>query len=89
MLEFPGKKESIKDIYKSIAFQFGQTFSLIDGFESESYTKNSIIKNYPDLSNLIKRGNVTDDDLNTLNRYLKRFISLCNDILEKEVDYFE
>ena len=89
MLEFPGKKESTKDIYKSIAFQFGQTFSLIDGFESESYTKNSIIKNYPDLLNLIKRGNVTKDDLNTLNTYLNRFISLCNDILEREVDYFE
>ena len=70
-------------------FLITQTFSLIDGFESESYTKNEIIKNYPDLSNLIKRGNVTKDDLNTLNTYLNRFISLCNDILEKEVDYFE
>ena len=46
-------------------------------------------KNYPDLLNLIKRGNVTKDDLNTLNTYLNRFISLCNDILEREVDYFE
>jgi hypothetical protein len=37
MVEFPGKKEKIEDIYKVIAFQFGQIFSLIDGHEPESY----------------------------------------------------
>ena len=54
MISFPGKKEKIEDIYKVIAFQFGQVFSLIDGFESDSYTKNGIIKNYPDLKKNIK-----------------------------------
>ena len=35
MKEFPGKKESIKDIFKIVSFQFGQLFSLVDGFEKD------------------------------------------------------
>lgn len=74
MTEFPGKNESPEDIWKVIAFQFGQVFSLIDGFENESYTKNGIIKNYPDLSKIIKREGVGLEELIALNRYLSRFI---------------
>ena len=76
MTEFPQKKERKCDIYKVLAFQFGQVFSLIDGFEKDSYTKRNIAKNYPDLNNLLIRGHVTDSDLETLNHYLKRFIDL-------------
>lgn len=74
MTEFPEKNESPEDIWKVIAFQFGQVFSLIDGFEDESYTKNGIIKNYPDLSKIIKREGVELEELVVLNRYLSRFI---------------
>lgn len=76
MISFPDKKELVEDIYKVIAFQYGQVFSLIDDHEKDSYTKSGIIKNYPDLSNLLRRKVPTNEDLKTLNRYLKKFISL-------------
>jgi hypothetical protein len=82
MTEFPGKHEKVQDIYKVIAFQFGQVFSLIDGHESDSYTKNGIIKNYPDLSNLLNRKPVSQKDLETLNKYLKRY----TDLIESRID---
>jgi len=74
MTDFPNKKENKVDLYKSLAFQFGQVFSLIDGFEMDSYAKSGIIKNYPDLKNHLKRHFLSDTDLNTLNKYLSRFI---------------
>jgi hypothetical protein len=82
MNEFPGKKEKYEDIWKVTAFQFGQVFSLIDGYESESYTKNGIIKNYPDLKNILNRITLSLDDLETLNKYLKRFI----DLIQSRID---
>lgn len=82
MVDFPGKKEKFEDIYKVIAFQFGQVFSLIDGYESDSYTKNGIIKNYPDLKKFLKRNPLNMSDLEVLNRYLKRFI----DLIESKID---
>lgn len=82
MVDFPGKKEKFEDIYKVIAFQFGQVFSLIDGYESDSYTKNGIIKNYPDLKNFLKRNPLNMSDLEVLNKYLKRFI----DLIESKID---
>lgn len=83
MREFPGKKEKLEDIYKTLAFQFGQIFSLIDGFESESYTKTEIGKNYPDLENLLLRKEPSQDDLKTLNKYLNRFIQLIESKIDK------
>lgn len=44
MTDFPEKKEKKEDIKKVIAFQWGQIFSLLDGYETNSYTKNGIIK---------------------------------------------
>jgi hypothetical protein len=82
MIYFPGKKEKSEDIYKTLAFQFGQVFSIVDGFESESYTKNGVAKNYPDLKSLLLRKEPSQDDLNTLNKYLKRFIQL----IESKID---
>ncbi len=82
MVEFPGKNETKEDIYKVLGFQFGQVFSLIDGHESESYTKSEICKNYPQLSNLINRGDLDDRDLSILNDCLKRLI----DIVESKID---
>jgi hypothetical protein len=82
MVDFPGKKEKFEDIYKVLAFQFGQIFSLVDGFESDSYTKNGILKNYPDLKNLLKRNPLNTSDLETLNKYLSRFI----DLIESKID---
>jgi len=83
MIDFPGKKEKVEDIYKVIAFQFGQIFSLIDNHEPDSYTKNGIIKNYPDLKNFINRETISNSDLEILNSYLFRFIQLIDSKLGK------
>jgi hypothetical protein len=82
MKEFPGKKEKLEDIYKTLAFQFGQVFSILDGFESESYTKTEIAKNYPDLENLLLRKEPSQEDFKSLNKYLRRFI----DLIESKID---
>jgi len=73
MTEFTDKKEKKEDIKKTIAFQFGQIFSLIDEYESDSYTKNGIIKNYSDLENFLNRN--PKHYLNILNHYLQRYIN--------------
>jgi hypothetical protein len=81
--EFPHKKESIYDIYKVIAFQYGQLFSLIDGHEKDSYTKNGIIENYPDLAPMINRKDLTSYDLEVLNVYKERLLEETIKILVK------
>lgn len=85
MNDFSGKKERLEDIYKTIAFQFGQVFSLIDGYESDSYTKNGVIKNYPDLENILNRGVMKIEDFKTLNSYLNRFIDLIEEKIESGI----
>jgi len=89
MVDFPGKKERLEDIYKVLAFQFGQVFSLIDGHEEDSYTKNGIIKNYMDLSNLLKRGKVSNIDLEVLNKYLDRFTKLVETRIKEGIKLVE
>ena len=81
MIDFPEKKEKKEDIKKIIAFQFGQIFSLLDGCESESYTKNGIIKNYPNLKSYLNRN--LENDLNVLNFYLDRFIKYIESNISK------
>lgn len=71
--EIIGKKDRTEDIYKVIAFQFGQLFSLVDGYEKDSYTKGGIVKNYPQLESFLMRR--SDLDMSILNEYLSRFIS--------------
>jgi len=87
--KFPGKKESIKDIYKVMAFQFGQLFSLVDGFEKDSYTKNGIIKNYPDLAPMLRREELCEKDYKILNIYLDRLIKLSEERVDKMVQLVE
>lgn len=89
MREFPGKKEKTEDIYKVIAFQFGQVFSLVDGYEKDSYTKNGISKNYPDLKNLLNRLEPTEGDFKVLNLYLKRFILLIESRIKSGIKLTE
>ena len=82
MMDFPGKKEKVEESYKVIAFQLGQVISLIDNHEPDSYTKNGIIKNYPDLKNIINRGLISSTDLEILNSYLLRFTQLIDSKLD-------
>ena len=89
MKEFPGKKESKEDIYKVIAFQYGQLFSLVDGFEKDSYTKNGIIKNYPDLEPMLNRKSLSSIDFEVLNKYKERLIELTELRIDKMVQLYE
>lgn len=83
MLDFPGKRESKSDIYKVLAFLYGQLFSLIDGYEKDSYTKNGIMRSYPELSNLINRNDITQQDLKILNLFNNRLIRLIESRIEE------
>lgn len=83
MVNFPKKNDSKKDIYKIMAFQFGQCFSLIDGYEPYSYTKEGLIEKYPDFKNHLNRKDLNEKDLVVLNNSLKRFLKLS----EKELKF--
>jgi hypothetical protein len=47
---------------------------MINNKESEIYTKNRIINNFPELSTLLNRGKITNWDLYVLNVFLRKFI---------------
>jgi hypothetical protein len=74
MTEFTDKKEKTEDIYKVLTFQLGQVLLMIYNLEPDIYTKNGIIKHFPELFNVLNRGQITDFDLYTLNVFLKRFV---------------
>lgn len=73
--DFVGKKESITDIRKVLAFQFGQFFSLVDGYEPDSYTKEDIAKNYTNLEPFLTFKDTTDI-LSVLEDYKKRLLNI-------------
>lgn len=89
MKDFPGKKEATKDIYKVLSFQFGQLFSLVDGFEKDSYTKSGIIKNYKDLAPMLMREELSEKDYIVLNTYLARLIKLAESRVDKMLTLVE
>lgn len=67
-----GKKVTDKDVYKIIAFQFGQFFGLLDS--KEFYTKASIAEYYEDLKPFLYRESLVD--LSILDSWLTEFISI-------------
>jgi len=69
---FPGKKDKPVDIYKTIAFQLGQTISLCKG--TQLYSKEDIIECHPKLKSYLLREEVTDHSI--LNEYLEKFIEI-------------
>ncbi len=80
--DFPKKEESVQDIYKVIAFQLAQTYSLVLNDE-ELYTKNDILGYYPSLINFINRNEITKSDLKTLQAFYYMFLELCHYEMEK------
>lgn len=80
-MNFIGKKQSISDIYKVIAFQYAQTLTLCNGIET--YTKEDMCKEYPKLHNIIYRKQINKDDLTYLNYLNSKFIELCNKEIPK------
>ncbi|MBC7864323.1 MAG: hypothetical protein IAF38_15195 [Bacteroidia bacterium] len=82
-VDFPVEKNEVKGIYKTIAFQMSQTFSLFDGYEAESYTKKGLIKNYSELKPFLNREEFTDMDLENLNRSKIKFLELIEARIDK------
>ncbi len=74
-INFGEKSSKNIDIYKSVAFQFAQYFSLLEGFENQSYTKNLLAKNYSDLKPFLER-NENEYNLEILNLYLKKLLNV-------------
>lgn len=85
--EFPGKKDLPEDIYKTFAFQIGQTHALLTSIEL--YTKESVIREYTSLENLILRKEITDQDLEALNLMLHYLIMTAEIRLEKMENLLE
>lgn len=80
-LNFGNKKQSVKDIYKTISFQYAQTLSLYN--DIETYTKEDMIIVYPELYNLIYRKDINKHDLIFLNNINTKFIEICQTELTK------
>jgi len=75
--EFPKKKELHEDIYKTVAFQFGQIFGISNGVNV--YTKEDAASFDERLSKFLFREPLDDADLEYLNILLDRFIQLGED----------
>lgn len=84
--DFRGKKERQIDIKKIIAFQYAQLFSLIDGFEKDSYTKNGCAKNYPDLAPFLNR---EESDIIVLEKYKQRLLKTIDENIPLMKTLFE
>jgi hypothetical protein len=78
--DFGTKKDKVEDIYKTIAFQLGQVFCLVDGKEPYSYTKSDISKVYPGLKTFLYRESIKYSDFVYLNECLDRLISISKNI---------
>lgn len=74
-LDIVGKKETLEDIYKVLAFQYGQTIALING--TELYTKEDISVYFPDLEPALSR---KDYSIDVLKKYNKIFIEKTCDL---------
>ena len=80
-IDMGNKKVDPYDYCKVIAFQLGQTLSLIDG--DELYTKESIGEYYPDLSPLLMRDTL---DFGILEAYKVRLLNKLFDFNFKNVN---
>lgn len=75
--EFPGKKETKEDIYKTFAFQLAQTHGLIYG-NLEIYSKEDAYFYVPEFERMLKRESISAIDLLCLNKYLKLIVYYAN-----------
>jgi len=73
-----GKNLNVKDIFKVLSFQLGQTIGLLNGVEL--YTKESINEYFPELNSFLYRQDTLD--MIILNKYLKYFLTLIENKLE-------
>jgi hypothetical protein len=73
------EKNSITEVYKFLAFQLGQTLSLLED-DKELFTKNSVSSQFTDLSAALQR---LPSDVGILQEYLVRFIDLVADSVKE------
>lgn len=70
--QFPEKKDSLENIYKTFAFQLAQTYLLIN--DIEVYSKEDVIKHLPKLKESILRKETGTTELSTMNSLLSEII---------------
>ena len=73
---------TITDFYKTLAFQIGQTISLIDG--DELYTKSSVSEKYDDLTPFLNR--VKGIDAAVMNNYVEMFVGKIKSYCSSDFD---
>lgn len=78
-------KDSKTESLKFIAFQLGQTLSLINNIET--YTKSDIAINYPILSDFLYRKNVTVEQINNFNNFYHDFLSILKSFDVEQIVY--
>ena len=81
------KKNSVTEVYKFLAFQLGQTLSLLQD-NKELFTKNSVASEYTDLAAALQR---LPTDSSILQKYLAEFILIIEDnvkMIEKQPALF-
>jgi hypothetical protein len=71
-----GKNGTPEDIYKSIAFQLGQSVGLARGVEL--YTKEAIAEQFPELSQSLHREALDSSDRAALERFKQEFLRLAD-----------
>ena len=79
------KKQNLEDVYKSIAFQFGQSLALMEGVEI--YTKKELITFYPELEPFINR--IEEANLSILSSYYLIFAQKLIELKTKFVHEYE
>lgn len=79
--EFPHKKDSITDIYKTFAFQLAQTIMLYYG--REVYSKEESARYYTILGPFLFRREFEEEDLKNMNSLLKSLVMICDTELPK------
>ena len=77
----------LKNIFRNgnvtISHNGSRLGEVADGFEKDSYTKNGLIQNYPDLAPMLRREELSEKDFKTLNAYLDRLIKLSESRVDK------
>ncbi len=74
-----GRKGSLIEFNKTIAFQLGQTLGLMEGIEL--YTKETILEQYPDLELFLLRNPSANSTI--LQAFLNKFIHLAEERIPK------
>ena len=79
--DFNQKNTSDIDLWKALAFYLGQNLSLIQD-DCQIYTKKALVQHYPELHSFIYRKPLTEQSIQMLNTYLKKWLAMVNDFGE-------